>query len=229
MKCSYCNHEIIRNLSLGELLLPQKMKEWELCQACHQKFTFQGQVSNCSGCQKPMIKPGLCSDCQFWRSYYPKLEFQQESLFVYDAAFSEWLKEYKILGNYQLRHTFTKEVKGHLKKYRKEKFLICPLPLSKKRYRERGFNQVSSLLTAAAIPITELLKRRETAPQALKNRQERLAMPQPFKLKAAPEKITGKKILLVDDVYTTGRTMYYAAVLLQSAGARQILGFSLAR
>jgi len=108
---------------------------------------------------------------------------------------------------------------------------IVPVPLHKKREAERGFNQ--SELIAQVVskisrkPIFNLLTRcHNTRHQARLNREERLVnVKDAF---VAPQKVSGK-ILLVDDVYTTGSTMRECTCVLLKAGADRVCGFSLAR
>ena len=106
--------------------------------------------------------------------------------------------------------------------------LILPIPLHKKRLRQRGYNQ--SLLMAknvsqrSGIPFNPFLlyKKIETPPQAeLKGEERRKNLKGVFDLRH-PEKIKDKKILLVDDVYTTGATIETAAKLLLQAGALSV-------
>ncbi|MGD1370531.1 ComF family protein, partial [Enterococcus faecium] len=94
--------------------------------------------------------------------------------------------------------------------------IYCPIPLSEKRWLERGFNQVSEMLKAAKIPFQMLLKREQhLLAQAKNTRKERLEMPQPFELAVPLSKIQHKKIMIIDDVYTTGQTLFHAAGCLQ--------------
>ncbi|OJG70325.1 ComF operon protein C [Enterococcus phoeniculicola] len=110
-----------------------------------------------------------------------------------------------------------------------KRFVICPLPLSFVRIEKRGFNQVEGILEAAEITSIQLLKRIELAPQSDKNRKARLLMPQPYTLATEKKQITNRSILLVDDVYTTGRTLFHAAEILLSASPKRLETLTLAR
>jgi ComF family protein len=112
---------------------------------------------------------------------------------------------------------------------------IVPLPLFKRKERQRGYNQARLICDGLAetlnIPIsTEMVERIEsTETQTHKNRVERwFNMRGRFRVKAADE-IQNKHLILVDDVITTGATLESCAQELLKAGARvsiYTLGYS---
>ena len=112
-----------------------------------------------------------------------------------------------------------------------EKPIIIPVPLSESRARERGFNQAELIAQEVAgaektfeLCTGVLVKRKETRPQAtIKNRAERLKNIVGCFHIVHPEKIHGRNIILIDDIYTTGGTMKEARKVLEQAGARNIL------
>lgn len=116
-----------------------------------------------------------------------------------------------------------------------ESAVLAPVPLSRRRLRERGFNQSALIAGELAkilhLPLnTNLLKKIiETKPQVeMTGRKERLAnMRDAFAIRD-PESIKRKTILLVDDVITTGATMAEAARTLKKAGTSRIIGIALA-
>ncbi|MBU0731871.1 hypothetical protein KKC88_03270 [Patescibacteria group bacterium] len=90
-----------------------------------------------------------------------------------------------------------------------EEFDYClPSPISRSRKRERGFNQAEILCRAMDIKLNlDLIKIKNTRSQMTLNREERLVnLENCFKYKNNID-IKGKKLLLVDDVWTTGTTM----------------------
>ncbi|MEN6360924.1 MAG: ComF family protein [Smithella sp.] len=112
---------------------------------------------------------------------------------------------------------------------------IVPVPLHIKRLRERGFNQ--SLILARAlgkkhgVPIDfSLLKRSKlTLTQTGLDKNERGKNISGAFIASLPEKIQGRNLILVDDVYTTGATINECAKTLFQAGAKRVAAVTLAR
>lgn len=116
--------------------------------------------------------------------------------------------------------------------------ILIPIPLSRKRERERGFNQ-SLLLSQNLIRLDKnlnfklekniLIKTKDTKHQAqIKNKNERLKnLFNSFKIKNE-KVIIGKNIILIDDVTTTGATLNEAKKVLKEAGAKKIIAFTIA-
>jgi len=113
---------------------------------------------------------------------------------------------------------------------------LIPVPLHKKRYKERGFNQSELLahelknLFDIQIHLGNLVRVNDTKPQfSLETREEKLANVQgAFKVQE-PEEIEWKNILLVDDIFTTGATVSEIAKTLLGAGANRVDVLTLAR
>jgi len=111
---------------------------------------------------------------------------------------------------------------------------LMPIPLGKKRLKERGYNQVAMV----AMPLSMQL-RLDYYPNALKRardtrsqvglsaaeRQENVM----GAFKAESTKVNGKNILLMDDVSTTGATLSSAAEALYASGAREVYAVTVAR
>lgn len=117
----------------------------------------------------------------------------------------------------------------------KSGFILVPVPLGKRRLRWRGFNQAEEIGKQLSfyfkIPLIAniLIKIKETRPQIeldVKKRKENVL--EVFHCQN-PALIKNKKIVLVDDVYTTGSTMAECAGVLKRAGAKKIIGIAVAR
>jgi len=117
--------------------------------------------------------------------------------------------------------------------------LILPMPLSAKRLQTRGFNQAWELAhalsrqsgsKASTVP-DMLLRVKNTRPQTELLRQERLAnvkdafLVDPLRV----SELNGKRVILVDDVMTSGASLFTASMALRTAGAAHITGIVLAK
>jgi ComF family protein len=110
--------------------------------------------------------------------------------------------------------------------------LLAPVPLHPRRLRHRGFNQ--ALLLAQAFPEVPLerevlVRRRPTLPQVRLNPQERLTNVRGAFDVPDPAPVSGKTVVLVDDVYTTGATVKECARALLQAGAGRVEVLTAAR
>jgi len=112
---------------------------------------------------------------------------------------------------------------------------ILPVPLHRRRLRERGFNQAVILARGLSkrfnIPLDFTALRRDlfTPPQVGLDRKQRLANVRGAFTVAHPERIVGRRLLLVDDVYTTGSTLTECARVLIRAKAEAVAILTLAR
>ena len=113
--------------------------------------------------------------------------------------------------------------------------ILMPVPIAPKKERERGYNQsavvakILSLYYRAPLQTKNLIKIKNTPNQVGLKKEERWGnIAGAFSVRQ-PEKIVGKTIFLVDDVFTTGATMEEAARVLKLAGAKKVWGIAIAR
>jgi competence protein ComFC len=112
--------------------------------------------------------------------------------------------------------------------------LVIPVPLHSARHRERGFNQSQVLAEGISevinIPVLKgvLKRKKNTKDQTYLNAEQRAENVKNAFVIAKPEMISSKKIILVDDVMTTGATLNECAGMLHSAGAKSVLAATLA-
>ena len=104
--------------------------------------------------------------------------------------------------------------------------VVAEVPMHARRLRRRGFNHAAALAQAVAqrldLPWESLLVRtRDTVQQARLVGTERRGNPRGA-ITADPERVRGRRVLLVDDVYTTGETAHACAKALRSAGAKSV-------
>jgi ComF family protein len=114
-------------------------------------------------------------------------------------------------------------------------FVLIPIPLSQKRLKWRGFNQAveisKELSKTLEVPLILdcLMKIKETLPQVQLTAEARKENVKSIFSCQSQDEISGKKILLVDDIYTTGSTMAEAAQVLKESGAKEVWGVVVAR
>lgn len=173
----------------------------------------------------------LCSDCFKWEySLEAKGSLKMNrSIYKYNEHMKEILASYKFRGDAMIANVFQSSFKeGFNLFYKKEEPLVVPIPLSPERLYERGFNQALLLAELLGEPVADILTKADAPKQSKKGRQERLVRENTFHI-VSPEKVKAKKILLVDDIYTTGTTLRMAAKLLRDAGATSISALTLIR
>ena len=184
----------------------------------------------CNVCGVPFksdaVKSHTCGECMKKKRHFG----WARGVLVYDDATAKAIHRFK----YGHDTTYSRPFGSIMADYSLEGFdLIIPVPLHIKRLRERGFNQ--SLLLANAIgkrqgiPVDPyILKRtRWTVPQVNLTGRERKG-----NVKGAFEvcgDVRGKRILIVDDVYTTGATVSECSKVLKRSGAKEVCVFTLSR
>ncbi|MFH1091383.1 MAG: ComF family protein [Pseudomonadota bacterium] len=144
---------------------------------------------------------------------------------------------FKYNGRTELARPLAVFMTQHLERpfYPPETDLILPIPLHRRRLQERGFNQALLLARALFKPWKkkihhDLLQRiRWTEPQVNLKGQERLKNVRQAFAAPSPDKIKGRSVMLIDDVYTTGATVIECTRALKKAGAAQVLVLTLAR
>ena len=112
--------------------------------------------------------------------------------------------------------------------------MAVPMPVSTRRLRERGFNQCVDLAKRIFGPVgldlayAALKKTRDTPPQTGLSREERARNVRGV-FRADKVRVSGKRVLLFDDVFTTGATCMEATQCLKGAGAQKVFVLTVAR
>lgn len=218
--CLLCDQNVKTRQTFSELIFFGKTQSG-VCHDCLATFEKIAE-QHCPHCFKSG-EAGSCKDCHYWLSQGKSVS--HTAIFQYNEAMAAYFSRYKFQGDYVLRKIFASELKKALADF--SDYTIVPIPLSQERLEERGFNQVIGLLEAAKIPYRELLGKRDSKKQSSKSREERLETEQIFYL--LDEKNLPEKILLIDDIYTTGATIQLAKEILMKKGAKTVKSFSIAR
>jgi ComF family protein len=208
----------------------------DFCVACYDRISFV-RSPICLKCGIPFKseeqKDHLCGDCLTSNTSFSAARCvgrYEETLLhcIHQFKYNEHLGAGKILGRLMAEYEYpTFTVADYT--------LVMPIPLHPKRLRQRGFNQALILARIIAKqhqrPVDFMALKRQiyTEPQVNLGRNEREKnIRGAFKV-ADAGRIDGEKILLVDDVYTTGSTVNECAKVLMKAGAKDVGVLTLAR
>lgn len=218
MKCVWCRETIEETMPFSFFLFPITCP---VCPNCKKLLgKLEGQ-SICEGCGRPS-KENFCYDCVRWKEQLQEKFVSNHSLYCYDVMGKEWMERYKFVGDCQVVSMIVEDVKTFLHPLVKQGYCLCPLPSSKNSLIKREFETIEYILEKTKLPNQQLLVHIGTGKkQSEKTRKERMHLEQPFRIKEGI--YLPKKVVLVDDVYTTGTTIRLAAQCLQEAGVNNIL------
>ena len=220
MKCLICGQDLETELSFTSLLLLKK-EETYTCSACFDHFE-RISPEHCPTCFKEG-ETSPCQDCQYW--YKEGIQVEHEAVFTYNEAMKDYFHRYKFDGDYLLRKVFTKVLYQKFQKYKVYQLVL--IPLSKERLQQRGFNQVEGLIEGTGLSYYDIIDKKEVKASSSMKRADRLQVENPFVIKEGVE--IPDKILLFDDIYTTGATINRIKKMLIEAGCQKIKTFSLVR
>ena len=202
-----------------------------LCVNCRNLFRRVEAGSSCPFCGRWVTTPSVCGACieshpPFERGYYG---------FYFEGPLREALLSFKFKGRKDVGRLLIRLLEDELKVMREEFDVIVPLPVTEKRLKERGFNQSYVMaeeigaITARPIGPSSLYKQKETKDQYTLSREERRKNVRGVFAVRGAEAIRDKRILLVDDLMTTGNTVREASRMLLSGSAKAVVVFALAR
>ena len=225
-----------------ELLYPSKCplcgalidRDQDLCEACGKTLPHIGSC-RCKICGRPVAEgEERCSDCV----KIPHAFTCGTGAFLYEGRFRDALASLKYRGEAdfgpRLGRLAAREAAERIRQWRPE--LLVPVPLHKMRYRERGYNQAERIAEGVAdltgIAAAENVLLRSAPTKALKElgaASRRETLRGAFSIRTARGRegrlfspVLGKRILLIDDIYTTGSTLDSAAETLLAGGASEV-------
>ena len=218
MKCIFCNKEIFRDSERG------------LCEDCKHNLPFTG-IKTCEKCGQTIHDMGrLCLSCKksankpYIKAFAP-FQFDGKVIEVihklkYHNA--KWLAEY--LGRFILEEFYRQDIKIDV---------VVPIPLSEKRYKERGYNQAEIICckfleSGFTVDNKNFIRTKHTNSQTNLTKVKRKENLKDAFTVVDKSAFKDKTILLVDDVFTTGATMEEASKVLLKAKAKGIYCLTIA-
>jgi len=198
----------------------------------------------CGICNK-INKKHLCKKCEIQIRKYEIYKISKEKqkyfdyqikILRYENIIREKIIDYKFNEKSYMYKTFAKIVLNNEKIYRflkKYDIMLC-VPMHRKKKRQRGYNQAELITKEIAKKLDikmqygNLIKIKDTKKQSSLNKSERKEnIKGAFEIKNA-ELVNNKKIILFDDIYTTGNTVNECSKILKKAGAKEIVILTLA-
>ena len=199
------------------------------CKDCQQRVQHMVEPV-CEVCGISLEDSHLCPDCQRARPQYRILR----SWSVFEDPVRNALHKLKYRRDVALGDALAAQLVEFMVGLKWPAEIIVPVPLGKKRSQERGYNQVSliarplALATGMAFAPDALSRVRETRSQVGLSKMERRAnVSGAFQARTAH--VSGRFVLLMDDVATTGSTLSSCAETLYGAGARDVFALTVSR
>lgn len=216
-----------------------KVNDYSMCRYCYDDLIILNDI--CHVCGKPIINVNLneevvvdgCDFCQSKTFVFDRnisiVEYNDKSkLLIFGLKYGLKTHYYKIMGK-----IMTDQIKTKYLDILKEYDYISFMPLNIKRQLDRGFNQAELLAEYISnelnICLLSCIERSKDTKKLYKldARQRSRELKNAFKIKSdCYEKINGKNIIIVDDVFTTGSSMNECAKILKVNGANKILSLS---
>lgn len=222
-----------------------------ICHICHSFIPNAGTIHICTTCRDllQLVSSPLCpicgipfagtgSDhhCGACLTHPPHFDSAQAH-FLYEGPIRDLIHFFKYNRKTHLRSPLAllalEGASDFLADH--QPHLIVPVPLHRSRLRQRGFNQavllgnvLSCKLRLPMLPDI-LIRTRPTEPQINLTATERKINVQGAFSVIRPAAVTGKRVLLLDDVMTTGSTMNECAKELKKAGADMVIAYTIAR
>ena len=206
-------------------------KEGEfICHSCRECLV---RVSPplCPRCGKPQPSSTLCPGCLSWQATIDGIR----SPFQFEGVIREAILQLKYKNLRALSETLAELLSDYLIANPLPGEVLVPVPIHRKRLRERGYNQ-SSLLAhklgkLASLPVADnsLTRQRHALPQTqtktVAERRNNVA----GAFTCRDQSLKDRQVLLIDDVATSGATLDACAAALKDAGATSVWGLTLAR
>ena len=196
-----------------------------LCVSCEKTLTRNNR-NTCPKCGRKLVSEGVCLSCKKSVPFFKK----GISPFVYEGEVSSLINRLKN-GQRHLAWLLGEEISGRLKndeEFSQDLLVVC-VPATEDKRRKRGYNQAEELAKVVAgklgleLDLEVLAKRKETIEQKHLTKEERKKNLEGSIFVHKRVKVRDRRILLVDDIMTTGATGNECARVLLSAGAKEVI------
>ncbi len=184
----------------------------------------------CARCRQPLPPVGPCRFCADWPD---ALRWATSAVWLGDEA-RDIVHHLKYQGYARLAQLAAEIMARGL--VRPDHTCLLPIPLGRKRLRARGYNQAEEIagalsrLWSCPVDSESLRRMRETKTQTALTPEGRVAnVAGAFEASPPPSRVRHARIMLIDDVLTTGATLAAAAAALQHSGWRDIGAITFAR
>ncbi|MBS4025738.1 MAG: ComF family protein [Clostridia bacterium] len=210
------------------------------CDRCGKELAKPGQSSYSAGTAGTAGSgdgygyPGRKADCRECESIGHSFT-RARAVGYYTGFLQEAMHLYKFVGRQSLAEPLAELMTAEIYRYPfyRQVQAVVPIPLHRRKLEERGFNQSELLAREVAkllgLPLVRgLIRGRDTGTQSKLSRGERLDNVRgAFQSVLEGNSLVGKKILLIDDILTTGITCHEGALALLKGGAGEVLVFTL--
>ena len=218
-----------------DLLFPQRCvgcgKEGNfICQSCCSSLP-RVMPPLCPKCGRPQPSGILCPSCVGWQAEIAGIR----SPFRFEGTVRQAVHQLKYKNLRALAAPLAKMLNDYLIANPIPAEVLVPVPLHRKRLRERGYNQSSLLakelgkLINSPVVYDCLIRQQNTPPQArtatVDERRKNVA----DAFTCVGERLRNQQVLVIDDVSTSGATLDACAQALKAAGAVSVWGLALAR
>jgi len=200
-----------------------------LCAKCRDEFELV-EPPLCPHCGRPSPRGRLCPLCQ----RDPLRIDGVRSVAYFDGILREAIHHFKYYNKQALAVPLGRLMGDYWEKAPLPAEVIVPVPLHQDRLRERGYNQAALLARElgknVGLPVSEnsVMRVRATRPQVELDAQERKENVSDA-FRCSNTELKGARVLLVDDVCTTGSTLEACSIALRQVGVRSVWAFTLAR
>jgi ComF family protein len=204
-----------------------------LCRTCLAQLQ-PARPPRCPHCYGALNADGTCSACR----YHPLQLSGLRAFGQYAGPLRACIHALKYAGVTRLAQPLGQLLARTYYTHHLQTDLLVPVPLHSERQRQRGYNHASLLAAACSrvigIPVNEELVARQRATMAqvgLELQERRQNVEGAFRCTPSSlnGQLAGRRVLLIDDVCTTGATLEACAAPLFAAGARSVWGLVLAR